>query len=63
MLATLAQKYPVTMTEIGQIGCTHEYVDDLMAWADSHGIGYLAFTWNWKTSPRAVVIGPRVGVP
>jgi len=37
---------PVLLTEMGEDDCSSRYVDRLMAWADTHGIGYLAWTWN-----------------
>jgi hypothetical protein len=31
--------------EIGDTDCTHEFVDQLMPWADANGISYLAWAW------------------
>lgn len=45
-IGTVAAQVPVTAGEIGQNTCAHDYIDQVMAWADSHGVGYLAWTWN-----------------
>jgi hypothetical protein len=47
----VAQSVPLTLTEIGENDCAHGFVDSLMNWADSHGVGYLGWTWNtWDCS-------------
>lgn len=43
--ATAAQ-VPVVAGEIGQNTCAHDYIDQVMNWADANGVGYLAWTWN-----------------
>jgi aryl-phospho-beta-D-glucosidase BglC (GH1 family) len=45
-IAPVAAKVPVQAGEIGQNNCNHDYIDQVMAWADSNGIGYSAWTWN-----------------
>jgi len=45
-IGAVAAQVPVTAGEIGQNTCAHDYIDQLMAWADAHGVGYLAWTWN-----------------
>jgi hypothetical protein len=45
-IGTVAKQVPVTAGEIGQNTCAHDYIDQLMAWADTNGVGYLAWTWN-----------------
>ncbi len=45
-IGTVAKQVPVTAGEIGQNTCAHDYIDPLMAWADTNGVGYLAWTWN-----------------
>ncbi|MFI7336393.1 cellulase family glycosylhydrolase [Streptomyces sp. NPDC050085] len=45
-IGTVAAKVPVTAGEIGQNTCNHDYLDQVMNWADSNGVGYLAWTWN-----------------
>ena len=47
----------MTAGEIGQNTCAHDYIDQVMAWADAHGVGYLAWTWNpWGCSQGNVLI-------
>ncbi|MFI5908188.1 cellulase family glycosylhydrolase [Dactylosporangium sp. NPDC051541] len=45
-IAPVAAQVPLVATEIGQNTCAHDYIDQVMAWADTKGIGYLAWTWN-----------------
>ena len=42
----VARQTPVMIGEIGQNSCAHDYIDQLMAWADGNGLGYAAWTWN-----------------
>jgi hypothetical protein len=50
--------------EIGQNTCAHDYIDQVMAWADTHGVGYLAWTWNpWGCSQGNVLINDYTGTP
>jgi len=39
-------KVPVIAGEIGEKGCTDDYIDPLMAYLDSKHTGYLAWSWN-----------------
>jgi hypothetical protein len=49
-ILSVAAKVPVLMTEFGYVaGDTGEF-DATMAWADSHGIGYLPWAW-WVNDP------------
>jgi endoglucanase len=50
-LVKVSAQVPVVMGEIGDSDCTHKFVDQLMPWADAHGISYLA--WGWVTSACA----------
>jgi endoglucanase len=45
-IAPLARQIPVLATEVGENDCGGSYLGTLLAWADSHQIGYLAWTWN-----------------
>ena len=50
--------------EIGQNTCAHDYIDRVMAWADTHGVGYLAWTWNpWGCGQGNVLINDYTGSP
>jgi endoglucanase len=50
-VAGIARRYPVVAGEIGEYDCAHAYIDDIMSWADGHGISYLGWTWD-AVSPR-----------
>lgn len=45
-IGTVAKQVPVVAGEIGQNTCAHDYIDQVMDWADKNGVGYLAWTWN-----------------
>ncbi|HCT78101.1 MAG TPA: cellulose-binding protein [Micromonosporaceae bacterium] len=63
-IGTVAAQVPVTAGEIGQNTCAHDYIDQLMAWADAHGVGYLAWTWNpWGCSQGNVLVNDYTGTP
>ena len=63
-VAPVAAKVPVVAGEIGQNSCAHDYIDTVMAWADSHGVSYLAWTWNpWGCSGGNVLIQDYSGTP
>jgi aryl-phospho-beta-D-glucosidase BglC (GH1 family) len=63
-VAAVAQKVPVHAGEIGQNTCAHEYIDQVMAWLDKHGIGYTAWTWNpWGCGSGSVLITGYDGTP
>jgi hypothetical protein len=44
-LAPLAARVPIVIGEIGDTDCTHRFIDQLMPWADAHGISYLGWAW------------------
>jgi len=37
---------PVLFSELGETDCRDDYVDQMMAFADAHGIGYLGWAWD-----------------
>jgi hypothetical protein len=45
-VAPVRAQYPVIAEEIGEKDCGHGFIDTIMPWFDSHGIGYLGWTWN-----------------
>ncbi|MEV0269950.1 cellulase family glycosylhydrolase [Hamadaea sp. NPDC050747] len=56
-IGAVAAQVPVVAGEIGQNTCAHDYIDQVMAWADAHGVSYLAWTWNpWGCSSGNVLI-------
>jgi hypothetical protein len=63
-IGTVAMQVPVVAGEIGQNTCAHDYIDQVMAWADAHGVGYLAWTWNpWGCTQGNVLITDYNGTP
>lgn len=45
-IAPVAAQVPVIAGEIGENDCASSFVNTLMSWFDSHGVGYLAWTWT-----------------
>jgi hypothetical protein len=63
-VAPVAAQVPVDAGEIGQNSCAHDYIDSVMAWADAHGVGYQAWTWDpWGCSGGSVLIQDWNGTP
>jgi hypothetical protein len=58
VIAPLAAKVPVLIGEFGQTDGGHDYLDTLMTWADSHGIGYAPWAW-WIVSASESVSASR----
>ncbi len=44
--APVASKYPVLLTEVGEDDCATGFLGQILPWADSQHIGYLAWSWN-----------------
>jgi endoglucanase len=42
----VAYKVPVIAGEIGENDCANNYIDPLMAFLDSRGASYLAWSWD-----------------
>jgi hypothetical protein len=42
----VAQQVPVVATEVGEDDCAGGFLAKLLPWAQSHGIGYLAWAWD-----------------
>lgn len=52
----VAQKVPVVTGEVGQITCSGNYATSYMNWAHTHGLSYLAWTWDtWGCSHMGLV--------
>jgi hypothetical protein len=47
-ITNVANQVPVVMGEIGETDCAHGFIDQLMPFADAHGMSYLG--WGWVTS-------------
>jgi hypothetical protein len=44
--AGVAAAVPIVTTELGEASCGGTFIRSLLTWADAHGLGYLAWTWN-----------------
>jgi hypothetical protein len=60
--ATVAALVPIVATEIGQSDCVGTFITPLMQWLDSHGAGYLAWSWN-AFGPCRPRVGANAGRP
>ena len=61
-LAPVAASVPLTLTEIGENDCGSSFINTVMSWADSHSVGYLAWTWNnWDCSSGPSLITDYTG--
>jgi endoglucanase len=62
--APVAAQVPLTISEIGENTCAHSFIDQVMSWADAHGVGYLAWTWNtWPCTSGPALITDYNGTP
>lgn len=63
------RRAPVLFGELGETDCAHGYIDQLMAFADRAGIGYLGWAWDatsaggWSCSGGPSLISSYDGVP
>jgi hypothetical protein len=46
VIAGVAAAVPIVTTELGEASCGGTFIGSLLTWADAHGLGYLAWTWN-----------------
>jgi hypothetical protein len=47
----IAAQFPLIAGEIGQYGCQHDFIDQVIDWMESKGQSYMA--WAWWTQPCA----------
>jgi endoglucanase len=47
--ATATTNVPIVVGEVGEFDCAHGFVDPFLAWADTSGASYLA--WSWSLEP------------
>jgi endoglucanase len=60
----VAAQVPLTISEVGENDCAHGFIDQVMAWADAHGVGYLGWTWNtWPCTSGPALITDYNGTP
>lgn len=46
LVLPVLQQVPLVVGELGENDCAHGYIDTLMAWLDTYGASYLAWTWD-----------------
>lgn len=62
--ATVAAQVPLITGETGENDCGHGFIDSYMAWADSHAVSYLGWTWNtWSCTSGPALISSYNGTP
>src|SRR6202011_308206 len=60
----VAAQVPLVTGEIGENDCAHGFIDAYMAWADSHAVSYLGWTWDtWNCSSGPALISNYNGTP
>jgi endoglucanase len=62
--APVAAQVPMVLSEIGENDCGSNFINGVMNWADSNGVGYLGWTWNnWDCSTGPSLITDYSGTP
>ena len=61
----VAAQVPVVATEIGDDSCSATFMNSVMSWLDTRGLGYLAWTWDtWGTACSDIaLISDFAGTP
>ena len=61
----VGRQVPIIATEIGDDACNASFMGALMVWLDTHGAGYLAWTWDtWGTAcANIALISDYAGTP
>jgi endoglucanase len=68
-IASLNQRHPVLLAELGETDCRHTYIDQMMQFADRLGIGYLGWAWDavapggWSCTGGPSLITSYAGTP
>ena len=63
-IAPVAAKVPVIAGEIGENDCSDGFINTLMSWLDSEGIGYLGWAWDtYDCSSFPSLISDYSGTP
>jgi endoglucanase len=63
------RRVPVVLGELGETDCRHGYIDQMMRFADDHGISYLGWAWDavspggWSCSGGPSLITSYRGTP
>jgi endoglucanase len=64
-----AEHVPVLFGELGETDCRQSYIDQMMRFADAHGIGYLGWAWDavapgsWTCDGGPALIEDYAGTP
>ncbi len=62
-----AGRVPVVIGELGETDCRHSYIDQMMGFADAHGISYLGWAWDagggWTCDGGPTLISDYGGTP
>ncbi|MCU4182957.1 cellulase family glycosylhydrolase [Acidiferrimicrobium sp. IK] len=66
-VAPVAASVPVVTGEVGETDCSSGFTDTYTAWADAHGISYLAWAWDagggWSCSNGPGILQDYAGTP
>jgi endoglucanase len=63
------RNHPVLFGELGETDCAQGYIDQMMSFADRHGIGYLGWAWDavsaggWSCTGGPALISSYDGTP
>jgi len=58
------RRVPLVFGELGETDCAHGYIDQMMPWADAHGMSYLGWAWNVAScSGEPALISSYDGTP
>ncbi|AEW99855.1 cellulase family glycosylhydrolase [Streptantibioticus cattleyicolor] len=61
-IAPVAARVPLVTGELGENDCGTGYLGSLLPWLDTHGVSYLAWTWNtWDCSSGPALISDYDG--
>lgn len=52
--------FPVVTGELGEVDCSHSYIDGYMNWADRNDVSYLGWSWNDYGHQRCGTAGPTL---
>ena len=70
-IGTVAAQFPVVIGEVGEKNCGSNHLEEILPWADAHGVSYSAWAWwvgectapslisNYSGTPTAFGIGYR----
>ena len=63
-IAPVAAAVPIVTGEVGESDCGTSFIQPYMAWADTHGVSYLGWTWDtWDCKSGPALITSYNGTP